>query len=146
MLLLYTLLLLVFGVAKFLVARRVASLEKRFSRVARQTDKLVRETPFRDGNSARADPFQVAKRQYQLGLLAQKRERLEEKHASWQRFAKKFGNFVDGVRNWKGKKLPYTFGVLDVMLVLGLIDYLALGEYARPTYLVESVMSWISTW
>jgi hypothetical protein len=146
MLLLYTLLLLLFGVAKFLIARRVASLERRFSRIARQTDKLVRESPFREGNSARADPFQVAKRQYQLGLLAQKRERLEEKHISWQRFAKKFGNFVDGVRNWKGKKLPYTFGVLDVMLLLSLIDYLALGEYTRPTYLVESVMSWISTW
>ena len=146
MLLLYTLLLLLFGVANFLIARRVASLERRFSKVAKQTDKLVRESPFREGNTGRPDPFQVAKRQYQLGLLAQRRERLEEKHTSWQRFAKKFGNFVDGVRNWKGKKLPYTFGVLDVMLVLTLVDYFALGEYSRPGYLFQLVTSWISTW
>ena len=74
MLLLYTLLLLLFGVAGFLIVRRVASLERKYSKVARQTDKLVRESPFREGNSTRLDPFLVAKRQYQLGLLAQKRD------------------------------------------------------------------------
>jgi hypothetical protein len=146
MLLLYTLLLLLLGVARFMIARRVASLEKRCARVAKQTDKLVRESPYRDGNSGRADPFQVAKRQFQLGLLAQKRERLEDKHLSWQRRVKKFGNMVDGLRNWKGKKLPYTFGVLDVMLLLTLIDYLALGEYSSPRFLFQELISWVSTW
>src|SRR5262249_51914994 len=135
-----------FGVAKFLVARRVASLGRKYSKLATQTDKLVRETPFREGNSGRPDPFQVAKRQYLLGLLAQKRERLENKHMSWQRFSQKFGRFVDAVRNWKGKKLPYTFGVLDVMLLLTLIDYLAVGEYVNGRYLAQLVTSWISTW
>ena len=50
------------------------------------------------------------------------------------------------VRNWKGKKLPYTFGVVDVWFLLSLIDYLGVGAYLSPRYLVQLATSLVSTW
>jgi hypothetical protein len=141
MLILYTFVLLLLGVAKFLTSRRVTALERKYGRVAKQADKLLRETGFREGNSGRVDPYQAAKRQYLLGVLAQKRDRLEHKYDAWQARAEKVGAALDKVRGWKGRKLPYTFGVLDVVGALTLIDYLGAGQYTSPRYVIELVSS-----
>ena len=140
MIFLYTLLLLLLGSVYFLSKRRTASLEKKYSRVAKEADALVRQPTYREGNSGRlSDPYAAAKRQYQLGLLAQKRDRLEARYASWQDFTDRFGKFLGRVRNWKGRKLPYTFGVLDFAGALALIDYLGAGQYTSPRYVIELV-------
>ncbi len=128
MILMYSSLLLVLGVAKFLIGRRVKSLEKKYARVAKEADTLVKQPVYKDGNSSRVDPYLTAKRQFMLGLLAQKRDRLEAKYAAWQTYSEKFGRFVNGAQTWKGRKLPYTFGAVDVACVLGVIDYLGFSE------------------
>jgi hypothetical protein len=139
MLLLYTALLLLLGVARFLIARRVGSLERKYLKMTRETDKLLRETSFRDGNGGKADACKAAKRQFVLGALAHKKERLEDKLLGWHSFADRFGRVMSGARNWKGKTIPYTFGVVDVMLVLTLIDYFAVGEYVSS----RAVADWL---
>ena len=143
MIFLYTLVLLLLGSAYFLCKRRVASLEKKYTRVAKEADALVRQPSYREGNSGRlaADPYSLAKRQYQLGLLAQKRDRLEGRYSSWQDFTERFGKFLGRVRNWKGRKLPYTFGVLDVAGALALMDYLGAGHYVNVRALLQAVTS-----
>jgi hypothetical protein len=128
MILMYSSLIFVLGVARFLFGMRVKALERRYARVAKEADTLVKQPAYKDGNSNRVDPYVVAKRQYLLGLLAQKRDRAEAKYAAWQVFSEKFGRFVSGVQSWKGRKLPYTFGALDVAFVLGVIDYLGFSE------------------
>jgi len=142
MIFLYTALLLLLGVGSFLIKRRVAALEKKYTRVARETEELVRQPAYKDGNSNRHDPYLTAKRQYLLGLLAQKRDRMETRYAAWQEFADKFSRFSQRVRSWKGRLLPYTLGGLDVALVLGLIDYLGAGEYLNARTLVHTVVSY----
>jgi hypothetical protein len=144
MLLLYTFLLLLLGVAKFLIGRRLASLERKYSRLALQADRLVRSPQFKEASGGRPDPYQIAKRQYQLGVLAQKRDRVEEKHDAWQVFADRFNRLVTRVRGWKGRALPYTFGVVDVMLLLALADYLAFGEFVTGRYLVDLFQSLVA--
>jgi hypothetical protein len=139
MLLLYTVVLLLLGAAKFLVARRVAALERRYLKMTRETDKLLRDPALREGNANKADTFKTAKRQFLLGALGQKKDRLEDKLLSWHSFADRFGRLTAAVRNWKGKTIPYTLGVMDVMLVLTLIDYFALGEYLSTRALAEWV-------
>ena len=142
MIFLYTLVLLLLGSVYFLSKRRAASLEKKYSRVAKEADALVRQPTYREGNSGRlSDPYAAAKRQYQLGLLAQKRDRLEARYASWQDFTDRFGKFLGRVRNWKGRKLPYSFGVLDVAGALALIDYFGAGQYVNARALVQAVTS-----
>ena len=143
MIFLYTLVLLLLGSAYFLCKRRVASLEKKYTRVAKEADALVRQPSYREGNSGRlaADPYSLAKRQYQLGVLAQKRDRVEARYASWQDFTDRFGKFLVRVRHWKGRKLPYTFGALDVATTLALIDYFGAGQYLNARHLVETVAS-----
>jgi hypothetical protein len=141
MLLLYTLLLLLLGAAKFLVARRVGRLERKYLKMTRDTDKLLREFNLRDGNGGKHDPFKAAKKQFLLGALAQKKDRLEDKLLSWHSFADRFGRLTTAVRNWKGKTIPYTLGAVDVMLVLTLIDYFALGEYVSSRALAQ----WLRT-
>jgi hypothetical protein len=143
MIFLYTVLLFLLGTAKALVGRRVARLEKQYERAAQEAEQVLREIPFREGNSARQDPCKAAKRQYQLGVLVQKRDRLEERyhasHRTWERVSK----LVDRVQAWKGRKLPYTMGVLDVSGLLWLIDYLGVGDQLSARHLVEMVRTWV---
>jgi hypothetical protein len=142
MIFVYTLVLLLLGSAYFLCKRRVASLEKKYTRVAQEADALVRQPSYREGNSGRlADPYVAAKRQYQLGQLAQKRDRVEARYASWQDRTDRFGKFIGRVRTWRGRKLPYTFGVLDFAGALALIDYLGAGHYVNARALFQAVTS-----
>jgi hypothetical protein len=139
MILLYTSLVFVLGAAAFVIRRRVKSLEKKYARVAKEADGLLKQSAYKDGNSSRIDPYVTAKRQYLLGLLAQKRDRVEAKYAAWQGLADRFNRYVANLQSWKGKKLPYTFGAVDVACVLGLIDYLGFGERVGVAALVHFV-------
>jgi hypothetical protein len=141
MIFLYTFLLLFLGIVKALIDRRVARLERKYARVAGAADVLVRQPVLREGNSNKSDPCQLAKRQFLLGSLVQKRDRIEAKHVAWQQCSDTFGRLIAGLRDWKGKKLPYTLGVLDVSCVLYLIDYLGVGEYVSIRRLMELIVS-----
>lgn len=125
---LYTLLLLFLGALQVLIDRRAARLERKYARAARAADQLAREPLYKGGNTSRPDPTVAAKRQYQLGVLAQKRDQLEARHETWQTARDKVTALVAGIRAWKGRKLPYTLGVLDFGFVLYLIDTLGSGQ------------------
>ena len=142
MIFLYTALLIVLFVARFLVRRRAASLEKKLTRAAVEAEQLARLTPHREGNSARYDTYQVAKRQYLLGQAVQKRDRIEARYTAWHTRSERLGNLSKRLRAWKGKLLPYTFGILDVALVLTLIDYLGAGQNLNAHTLYDTVRSW----
>ncbi len=124
---LYTLLLLFLAALQVLIDRRAARLERKYARAARDVDRLAREPLYKGGNNSRPDLTVTAKRQYQLGLLAQKRDRLEAKNEAWQVARDRVAGLAARVRAWKGKKLPYTLGALDVGFVLYLIDTFGLG-------------------
>lgn len=141
MILVYTTLLFLLGTLKFLVGRRVAALERRYGQVAKEADRFVRELPYRGGNTNKPDPYLTAKRQYLLGLLVQKRDRLEAKYTTWQGLSERLGRTLQTVGNWKGKKLPYTFGVLDVSALMVLVDHLGVGEVMNVRHLVQLVQS-----
>jgi hypothetical protein len=141
MILLYTFLLLFLGALKMLIDRRVRALEKKYARTAKAADDLVRELSFKGGNSAKSDACQTAKRQYLLGLLVQKRDRQENRYAAAQGLSEKLDRLVTGLRNWKGKKLPYTLGALDVACVLGLIDYLGVAHYVSLRNVIQVIAS-----
>jgi hypothetical protein len=138
MIVLYTLLLFLLGLAKFLLDRRVRGLERRYSAVAVEASRLANEPQYRPGNSNRPDPLLSAKRNYRLALLAEKRDRLEARHCGWQRWADKVGAVVRAVRAWKGRKLPYTFGVVDLSLALYLIDHFGLNDRLNWSMLLET--------
>jgi hypothetical protein len=144
MIFLYTVLLLLVGVAHFVIKRRVAALEKKYSQVVKDADDLLRQSNHRDGNSNRQDPYQNAKRQYQLALLAQKRDLMETRYSAWHRRVERVGKLRQRLRAWKGRKLPYTFGVLDVVGAMSLIDYLGAGQYLSARHLLETVTSLLS--
>jgi hypothetical protein len=141
MIFLYTALLLLVGVVHFLIKRRVASLEKKYSRVVKEADDLIRQGNYREGNSNRHDPYQSAKRQYRLAMLAEKRDRMEGRYSRWHRRAERVSKLRQHLRAWKGRKLPYTFGALDVACAMGLIDYLGAGQYLNARHLVETLTS-----
>lgn len=141
MIFLYTLLLIVLGILKFLVQRRAAFLEWRHARLSRAVAGLLNQAIFKEGNSSKPDPCQLARRQYLLGLMVQRRERLENKLFAWLGMAEKLAGAVDGWRKWKGKKLPYTLGVIDVWLFLYLVDYFGAGEVLGARRLLQIVSS-----
>jgi hypothetical protein len=132
MILIYTGLVLILAVAGFLIQRRVSNLERKFGRVARAVQQVALEPAYKVGT--RLDPCQIAKRQYQLGQLVQKRDRVEQKYHAWQAFADRFGAATARVKAWKGKKLPYTFGVVDVSCLLYTIDTLGFGRHINLTH------------
>jgi hypothetical protein len=140
MILLYTGLLIVLAVAGFLVRRRVAGLERKYTHIAKAVQRLALEPAYKGGTN-RLDACAIAKRQYQLGQLAQKRDRIEGKYHAWQGFADRYHGFVSRVQGWNGKKLPYTFGVLDVSAVLYGVDYLGASRHVN----LASAWHWITT-
>ena len=139
MIALYSLLLILLVGTHFLLRRRVAALEKKYARVAKEADELLRQPIYREGNSNRLDPFLTAKRQYRLGLLAQKRDQVEARYTAWQGRSERLGKLRAKLRGWKGKKLPYTLGVLDATGALALIDYLGAGRYVNARGLFEAI-------
>ncbi len=142
MILLYLVLLLVLVVARFLVARRVSVLEKKYSRVARAAQEVAAQPVHRDGNSSRSDPYRLAKHQYQLGQLVQKRDRVEGRYAAWQARSDRLGRFAGRLRGWQGRWVPYLLGAADVVLVLTLIALFGSGELSgQLRHVLESVVA-----
>jgi hypothetical protein len=144
MILLYTSLLLLLGVAKFLVGRRVARLQGRYARLTQEVSKLAAEPLYKEGNSRRPDTYLAAKQQYLLGLLIQRKDRLEDRYLGWLGRSEWLAKSYAAVRHWKGRKLPYTFGILDVSCALLLIDYLGVGEMLSLRNLMQWFGSWVS--
>jgi len=129
MILVYTGLVLILAIAGFVIQRRVAWLERKYGRIAKQTHQAALEPAFKLGT--RLDPCQIAKRQYLLGLLVQKRDKVENKVHAWQAFGDRFTRLTARVKGFKGKKLPYTFGAVDVSCLLYAVDYAGLGRHAN---------------
>jgi hypothetical protein len=147
MVLLYTMLLTSLGLLKMVVGRRAASLEKRFSRLAAQVAKLAHGAALKPGNgNGSRDDFaaQSAKRQFELGQLASRRDRLEAKHFFWQSWADRLTRAVDRVRNWKGQKLPYTMGALDIWLGMWLVDWLGMGQVMSAQRVYETIVAYVT--
>jgi hypothetical protein len=138
MILLYTLLLFVLGSIKLVVGRRAARLGRNYSVLVEAVQKRLRELNTRPGNG-KADVCQTARAQYELGLLVQKRDRVEAKHFAWQHWADRLGRWLHAVGAWKGQKLPYTLGAVDVWLVLTLIDHAGVGDFVSARRLFDVV-------
>ena len=141
MILVYASLILLLVVARFVIVRRVAALERKFVRVARATDELLKGQTVRPGNGNKPDPYAVARQAYLLGRAVERRERVEARYCAWQKFAERFTNLVSAVRGWKGRKLPYVVGALDVLLVLGTLDYLGYREQLSAQAVIDFVSS-----
>ena len=144
MILVYALLLLLLVVARYVIGRRVASLERKYIKVARTTDELFRAQPPRPGNGSKPDPYAAARQAYLLGRAVERRERVEARYCAWQKFAERFGARVAQVHGWKGRKLPYLVGALDVLLVLGTLDYLGYREQLSAQAVVDFLTSLVS--
>ena len=144
MILLYTVVLLLLSMITMIVKLRARSLERKFAAVARAVNQLARQPELKPGNSNKVDVCQSAKRAFQLGQLVARRDRIESRHFAWQRWSDRFTCWVTAVRAWKGKKLPYTLGALDVWLLLYVIDYhLGAGEYFSARNVVQTVTTWL---
>ncbi len=141
MILLYTMLVLVLGLVKVLVGLRARALERKYMAVSTALDEMLREANVKPG-SGKSDLCLVAKRTVVLGELVQDRDRVEVKYFSWQRWSDRFANWVRALRDWQGKKLPYTFGAVDVWMVLTLVDYLGVGQYCSMIALIDAVLLW----
>ena len=143
MIFLYTFLLLILAAVKFLFQRRAAYLAWRYSRATLGVEKLLHDPLFREGNSNRVNQARAAQRQYLLGQMVQKKERLESKNYFWQNMSDKLARALDKLRNWKGKKLPYTLGALDVWLLFYLLDQFGVADYVSPRNLFQLVSTWL---
>jgi len=141
MIFLYTSLLVLLLAAHWLLKRRAASLERKYVRVSRQADEALRQLNQRPGNTSRSDPYETAKRQYRLALLATRRDRVEGRYTTWQQRAERIARMRARLANWKGRKLPYTFGALDVAGALALIDHFGAGRYLGARAIAEMVMA-----
>jgi hypothetical protein len=144
MLLLYVLLLAVLLSAGFLINLRVRSLEKQYKKVAHETETMIQEGRKKPGNAGKPDDYAYARHAYLLGQAVERRERVEAKYFAWQKRAEKLAAFVRAVREWKGKKLPYALGALDVVLVLGALDYLGYREALDTRHLVDYVKTLVN--
>ena len=125
MVVLYLALLLVLGLVQVLLRWRVSRLEKRYVRVASEADTLLKQVVLRPGN--RPDPLVSARQQFDLAVVATKRAEVEDRYSAWQAFTERFAHFRRRLAGFQGKALPYVGGVLDVVFVVVLLDWLGVG-------------------
>ncbi len=144
MILVYVLLLLLLVVARFFVARRAAAQERKYMRLARATDELCKAQAQRPGNNSKPDPYAAARAAYLLGQAVERRERLEARYCAWQKTAERLNGLIAAVRNWRGRRLPYVVGALDVLFVLGALDYLGYGQQINARAVVQLVRSFVA--
>jgi len=142
MILLYTLILGLAGVAHWVLQRRAAGLGRAYAARAEAVLKLLHAAPAKMGNSAKADACAQAKQQFELGRVALQRDRCEAKWYAAQARADRVGKVAAALKACKGRKLPYTLGVCDVWLVLYLIDRFGVGDMIGPRQLIDAVSAW----
>jgi len=141
MIFLYSLLLMLLGGVKRIVQCRAASVAKAYSKLAEAVQKRLRESQIKPGNASKIDPCQSAKLQYELGLLVAKRDRVEAKHFVWQHRAEALARWVNTLSNWKGKKLPYTLGAIDLWLLLSAIDAIGFADFVSARVVFDYAVS-----
>jgi hypothetical protein len=140
MILIYTVLMFLLGMVKLVFGMRARALERKFTRVSAAVDQLLRMPDHKPGNSNKVDPCASAKRTLMLGQMVQQRDRVEAKYFAWQRCADRVAHWIQAIRAWKGKKLPYTLGAVDVWMMLSLVDYLGMGQYVSAGAMIEAVL------
>jgi hypothetical protein len=145
MILLYTMILFLLGAIKQMVALRARALERKFVKLALAVDNLLRQPEYKPGNSNKFDPCANAKKTLLLGQLVAERDRIEAKHFAWQRWTDRLTGWVNTAGDWKGKKLPYSMGAVDVWMILCLIDYFGVGQYVSTWNVLQIVMAWYSS-
>ena len=144
MIFLYSFLLALLGAVKLVTDRRAARLEKKFCKTAKAVDEWLREPVWRRGNANAIDPAQVAKRQYLIGQLVQKRDRLEAKYDAWEGASVRLAKAVTSLKSWKGKVVPYVLGIADVMVAFCLVDYFGLTGSVHVRDLVQEVAALVA--
>jgi len=142
--LIYTTMLTLLGLVKWLVSKRTRALERKFVALAADVGKLLQEGDMKPGNSNKADPCAVAKRVLALGYLVNKRDRVEAKYFAWQRWTDRLAGWMNNLSDWKGKKLPYTLGAIDVWMLLGLVDYFGVGEFLSTRAVIDTIVAYWS--
>lgn len=143
MVLLYTLILLALGLVRWAVASWSGWLARKYTRLAAATLKFVAQPLYKPGNSNKVDSFAMAKRNFVLGQLVTRRDRVEAKYFRWQGWTDKLTAALNAFRGWKGKKLPYSLGVLDVWLTLYLIDTMGVAEHLSVRQIIDLVVAWM---
>ena len=114
-------------------------LSRKFARLAKEVLVVVRELPVKEGNSSRHDPLQNAKRQYLLGVLVEKKDRLEEKHHRWAQRVERLSQWVQNLRSWKGRLVPYALGAVDILTTMCTLDYVSHGDFLMLRHVVDMV-------
>ena len=127
MIALYLVVLLLLALVQVFVRLRVKRLEKRYTRIAADADRLLKATATRGGNNNRPDAILAAKQQYELAQLALKRDRLEGRYGRWQSFSERFAGFRGRLACYRGRLVPYLFGLADVAAAVVVLDRLGVG-------------------
>lgn len=126
MVVLYVSLVIVLALVQVVLRWRVGRLEKRFVRVAVESDALVKQTTLRPGNN-KPDPLALARQQFTLAQLAIKRDRVEARYVAAQSFSERFARFRKALSGYQGKVLPYLVGAVDVVTVVTVLDRFGIG-------------------
>jgi hypothetical protein len=92
-------------------------------------------------SSSKPDICQLAKVQFELGAMVARRDRLEAKHFAWQSWAESLARWTNTLSTWKGKKLPYTLGAVDLWLALSAIDALGVSEFVSAHRVYDLVVA-----
>src|SRR5262245_36883848 len=122
---LYALLTLFVASVKGWLTARAARVERKYAKAAKEAEAVAKLVQAKPAGGA-VDPYAVAKSQYELGRLVEKRDALEAKTLAWQARAEKAAAVLAKLRGWNGRLVPYLMGVVDVGLVLAALNLLGL--------------------
>jgi hypothetical protein len=138
---LYLFLLLLLLLARAFISRRAARLERKYEHAARTARELLNLPVYRQGNNSKPDLTAQAKQQYLLGQVVEQRDRVEARYVAWQARADRVGRLLTRVRSWKGRAVPYVFGVVDLAMVLAFLTLMGVIQFPAMSQALETLMA-----
>jgi hypothetical protein len=134
---LYALMMTAVAAVKGALAARASRVERKYAKAAKEAEAVARLVQAKPAGGA-TDPYAVAKSQYELGRLVEKRDALEAKTLAWQARAEKAAALLAKLKGVNGRLVPYLMGVVDVGLALTALNFLGLPHGLT----VEGVEEW----
>jgi hypothetical protein len=128
MIFVYTSILISIFAIRWYVNRKAKSTEAKFSEIAKEKEEVFNHLSNATKTSFGSFPLLLEVTRFsRLTKLVEKCDKAEEVATKWADRGETLDRWYSGIKNFKGKALPYTFGLCDVASIFYILDSMGLS-------------------
>ena len=102
---------------------RASWIEQKYVKTSCKVQEELKLSDTRPGNAMGDARLNYARKQYELGRMVEKCDRIGERYVRAQALAESVGHKQKWLASLQGRVTPYLFGVTDMVVVMVLLNY-----------------------